>query len=112
MKTSIRTHEGRVALITGAAQGIGQALALALAERGAEVIATDLTLPHETVNKIGPTAHGFQLDVTQEEDWRSLSLKAGTWARWISLSITRLRRNIFKHGWSGDNRNEPLHRFK
>ena len=76
MKTSIRTHEGRVALVTGAAQGIGQALALALAERGAEGIVTDLTLPKETVSKIGPTGHAFQLDVTQEEDWRSLSLKS------------------------------------
>ena len=75
MKTSIKIHEGRLALVTGAAQGIGQAIALALAERGAQVVATDLTPPHDTVRKIGPTAYALELDVTQEEQWRLLAAK-------------------------------------
>ena len=76
MKTSIKTHERRVALVTGAAQGLGQAIALALAERGAQVIATDLAAPRGTADKIGPTAYAFELDVTKEGDWRSVSVKS------------------------------------
>jgi len=76
MKTKINTHEGRVALVTGAAKGIGQTIALALANRGATVIATDLEPPIETADKIGSSAHAFQLDVTQEDDWRALLLKS------------------------------------
>ena len=40
------------------------------------MIATDLTPPHETVNKIGASGHAFQLDVTQEDDWRSVLTKS------------------------------------
>jgi NAD(P)-dependent dehydrogenase (short-subunit alcohol dehydrogenase family) len=74
-KIMFNTHQGKVALVTGAAQGIGQAIAVALAERGATVIATDLLVPAETVKKIGPTASGYPLDVTKEEDWQALALK-------------------------------------
>jgi len=76
MKTSTKTHEGRIALVTGAGQGIGQEIALALADRGAQVIATDLKPPYEIAGKIGPTAYALELDVTQEEQWRSVADKA------------------------------------
>src|ERR1700752_2899939 len=76
MKTSTQTHAGRLALVTGAGQGIGQAIALALAERGAQVIATDLMIPQETASKIGSSAHALQLDVTREEDWQSVAAKS------------------------------------
>ena len=76
LKTPIRTHAGRIALVTGAGQGIGRAIAVALAERGAQVIATDLAAPDETARKIGSAALALQLDVTQEEQWRSAAAKA------------------------------------
>lgn len=63
-----------VALVTGAGQGIGQAIELALAECGARVIATDLKPPQETARKIAPTATALQLAVTHEEDRRSASV--------------------------------------
>lgn len=64
--------EGRIALVTGASQGIGRACALELAKQGAVVAlaARNLDKLAEVAAEIaaaGGTAHAFALDVSNEE---------------------------------------------
>jgi 3-oxoacyl-[acyl-carrier protein] reductase len=58
---------GRLAVVTGAARGIGAASCVALAAAGAEIAAYDLDSPDDTVAAVkeaGGVAHGAVLDVT------------------------------------------------
>jgi (S)-1-phenylethanol dehydrogenase len=47
-----RTHEEKVAVVTGAGQGIGQAYAVRLAQDGASVVAVDMVEPTQTLQLI------------------------------------------------------------
>ncbi len=50
-------HAGRVALVTGTSRGIGQAIAVGLAERGARVVLGDRSDASETIALIAETGH-------------------------------------------------------
>jgi NAD(P)-dependent dehydrogenase (short-subunit alcohol dehydrogenase family) len=81
---------GRVALVTGAASGIGRATAALLARLGARVAVTDVRVTGaeevaEGIRANGGEAHGYALDVADENSWRS-SL-ATLQARWGALHI-------------------------
>lgn len=67
-----RRLEKKVALITGAAQGIGKEIAHVFAKQGAFVIVTDIndTEGKKVVEKIGETAVYLHLDVSKEGDWQ------------------------------------------
>jgi 3-oxoacyl-[acyl-carrier protein] reductase len=56
--------DGRVIIVTGAARGIGQAYAKALAEAGATVVAADILDCGETIGLLGGRGTGVPLDVT------------------------------------------------
>ncbi len=62
--------DGQVAVVTGAARGIGRSIARRLANGGATVLATDVMDPVETVEEIsseGGVAEGMVFDVTDPE---------------------------------------------
>jgi NAD(P)-dependent dehydrogenase (short-subunit alcohol dehydrogenase family) len=63
----------KVAIVTGAAQGLGQAFSIALSGEGAKIIALDIADPKDTVKMVessGGTAKGILADVTLEADCR------------------------------------------
>lgn len=66
---------GRLALVTGAGQGIGAACAQALAETGATVICTDIDLARaeSTAHSFGGAASARQLDVTNSSQLNELA---------------------------------------
>jgi NAD(P)-dependent dehydrogenase (short-subunit alcohol dehydrogenase family) len=71
----MKRHEGKVAVISGAASGIGQASAIRLAQEGAEIIIADRDKAEKTLQLIGAfvgKANAFQCDVTNPESVDSL----------------------------------------
>ena len=85
-----RSIAGRVALVTGAASGMGRATALLFADEGARVAVTDLDLARVNevvaqIEAVGGTATGYALDVTDAAQRKSVV--ADITQRWGALDI-------------------------
>ena len=70
---------GRIALVTGAGQGNGRAIAKGLAKAGARVVVTDLNEANARavaaeINAAGGQAAAYRLDVTSREACQALAL--------------------------------------
>jgi 3-oxoacyl-[acyl-carrier protein] reductase len=65
--------EGRVAVVTGAAQGIGRAIATKLAAEGAQLVLADQHIATETAEAIGRPVMSLAVDVSRDEDWNRLA---------------------------------------
>jgi NAD(P)-dependent dehydrogenase (short-subunit alcohol dehydrogenase family) len=71
--------KGNVAVITGAAQGIGAAFALGFAKEGARIVIGDISDGTNTVNKVreaGSEAIFLRTDVNNEADCLALAKAA------------------------------------
>ena len=67
--------DNKTAVVTGAAQGIGAAMAKALAAEGAKVLVTDIQDTAACVQAItdaGGAAHGLKVDVTSNDDLKAM----------------------------------------
>ncbi|MBP0496166.1 SDR family NAD(P)-dependent oxidoreductase [Pararoseomonas indoligenes] len=83
---------GQIALVTGAGQGNGAAMALGLAQQGARVAVTDIdaALAGETAARIAAAGGGavaYALDVTDLQGCRELALRLGAEMGDISVLV-------------------------
>lgn len=67
--------EGKVAIVTGCDTGLGQGMAVALAEAGCDVVGVNRKIPHETPEKINALGRRFmaiQADLSQQDALTSI----------------------------------------
>ena len=71
--------QGKTALVTGSAQGLGKAIALALAKSGASLVLSDIQYPEETAEAIEQTGTSWlalEADITDEDQVKALAVRS------------------------------------
>ncbi|MEP7208947.1 MAG: SDR family NAD(P)-dependent oxidoreductase [Casimicrobiaceae bacterium] len=73
-----RRLEGRAAIVTGAASGIGAAIASAFVHAGARVLVADrnMAAARATASDLGAAALAFEVDVTHEDEVQAMARTA------------------------------------
>ncbi|MBD1583975.1 2,3-dihydro-2,3-dihydroxybenzoate dehydrogenase [Pseudoalteromonas sp. S16_S37] len=69
---SINEFNGRIAFVTGAYQGIGQALVALLLSRGTVVVAADIAFDAQTLTEVSANCFQIKLDVTDQDNVRNV----------------------------------------
>jgi NAD(P)-dependent dehydrogenase (short-subunit alcohol dehydrogenase family) len=93
--------DGKVALVTGAGQNIGQAIACRLAEAGARVIVNGLTASKLKntvlkINELGGTAHAISADISDPQAVKAMVSEAADVFGAIDISVSNVGRRLHK----------------
>ncbi len=98
-KVSIFDLKGKVAIVTGAARGIGQGIALELARQGADVVVSDIIPGDDTVTQIKKMKRKsvyMKTDISSEKD--VMALISQTVSQFGKLDILVNNAGIFMPG--------------
>lgn len=71
--------DGKIALVTGSAQGLGQEIALSLAQNGCSLVLADLVYPEETARRIGDIGSrsiSVKADISNEAEVKNMVERA------------------------------------
>jgi 3-oxoacyl-[acyl-carrier protein] reductase len=92
--------EGRTAVVTGAAQGIGEAIARALHARGATVVIADINRARakDVAASLGERARAADVDVRERASLERLLDESGH----VDVLVNNAARTVFKPIWEID----------